>query len=348
MSGWEHHPTPEGPPSHSHWAQTAARDPLGPGELIRGAWRLYRSAPRRFLLVAAAPGLIQVLLTLPSLLLAFDFVRIMVDVFGDYLARVAANPEAYRNADSTVFQAELEAQLRTVLVPDSNTLLWSALAGGVAMVVGLVGTAALTATALAAASGRPIPAAFAFRMVAARAGLVKPILALGIGYLIVSLFPLLLQSSAEFQTWAGAPGSPRSTLIASLLSVLALVVTVAIVVLAVRWALFVPAVLVEDLGVGPGLARAARLSHGIRGRLALAIVGAIILVAIVVGVVAIGVGVVVGLAASSVELGFVAYVAAGAIGNACGAPILPAMFALAFRERAKDAVRMPVTEDAPA
>jgi hypothetical protein len=297
--------------------------------------------------VAAAPVLIQVLLTLPSLLLAFDFVRIMFDVLGDYLARVAANPEAYRNADSSVFQAELEAQLRTVLVPNSNTLVWSALAGGLAMIVGLVGTAALTATALATASGRPIPAAFAFRLVAARAGLVKPILALGVGYVIVSWFPLLLQTSAEFQAWTGVPGSPRSTLIASLLSVLALVVVVAIIVLAVRWALFIPAVLVEALGVGPGLARAAQLSHGIRGRLTLAMVGAIMLVAIVVGVVAVAVGVAVGLAASSVELGFVAYVTAGLIGNAFGAPLLPAMFALAYRERTKDALQVPVIDVAP-
>jgi hypothetical protein len=346
VSGWQR-PTADDPPPRSHWAQAADLDPLAPGQLIRGAWRLYRSAPRRFLLVAAAPAVLQVLLTLPSLVVSLDVVRVMVDVLGDYLARVAADPEAYRNADSSILQAELEAQLRTVLVPDSTTLLWSALTGGVALLVGLVGTAALTATALALAAGRPIPTAFAFRLVAARAGLVKPILALAIGYVVVSWFPLLLQTSTEFQTWAGTPGSPRSTLIASLLSVLALFVVAGIVVLAVRWALFVPAVLVEALGVGPGLARAAQLSRGIRGKLLLAMLGAILLVAIVVGVAAVSVGVAIGLAASSIELGFAGYLAAGVVGNALGAPLLPAIFALAYRERTHGSGRLPVA-DGPA
>jgi hypothetical protein len=335
VSGWQQHPSAGDPGSRSYWGQAAAPDPLSPGQLIRGAWRLYRSAPGRFLLVAAVPAAIQGVLALPSLLLALAFTRVTFDVLGDYFERAVANPEAYRNADSSLLQEELERQLRTVLVPDPDVLFWSALAGGVALIVGLVGTAALTATALASASARPIPALFAFRLVAARAGLVKPILALGIGYVAVSWFPLLLQNSAEFQTWAGEPGSPRSTLIASILSVLALVVVVAIIVLAIRWALFIPAVLVEALGVGPGLARAAQLSRGIRIRLALATIGVLIIVGIAVGIVAVAVGIAVGLAAGSVELGFGAYVAASLIGGALSAPILPALFALAYRERTK-------------
>lgn len=298
------------------------------------------------MLVAAAPVLIQVLLTLPSLALGLEVVRATVEVMIDYLERVAANPDAYQYADSQAFQAELESALRAILVPDTSQLLWSALAGGVAMIVGLVGTAALTAAALASASGRPIPTAFAFRLVAARAGLVKPILALGIGYVVISGLPLLLETSAEFQAWAGEPGSPRSTLIASLLGVLALGVGVAIVVLAVRWALFIPAVLVEALGVGPGLARAAELSRGIRIRLALAMVGVIVLVGIGVGVGAVLAGFAVGIATGSIELGFGAYIALGLIGNALGAPLMPAVFALAYRGRTREAASLSDSEPA--
>ena len=324
----------------SGWTQATAPDPLGSGQLIRGAWRLYRSAPRLFLLVAAVPALIQVLLTLPTLVPALNFVRAMFEVLVDYFERVAANPEAYSGANSQTFQAELEAQLRAVIIPGSDLLLWSALAGGLAVMVGLVGTAAMTATALASAAGRPIPAAFAFRLVAARAGLVKPILALGIGWVVVSWLPELLQTSAEFQAWAGAPSSPRSVLIASLLSVLALVVVVAIVVVAVRWALFIPAVLVESLGVGPGLARAAQLTRGIRVRLAIAMVGIILLMAITIGIVAVVTGFAVGIAFGSVEAGFGAYIVAGLIGNALGAPMVPAMFAIAYRGRTHEPERL--------
>jgi len=337
VSGWEQPPpSPDGSERRSYWGQATAPDPLGPGQLIRVAWRLYRSAPRRFLLVAAVPAGIQALLALPGFTVALGFVQAMFDVLADYFERVATNPEAYRYADSRVIQAELEAQLRAVLVPGTDLEVWSAVGGGLAMVVGLIGTAAMTATALASAAGRPIPAVFAFRLVAARAGLVKPIVALGIGWVVVSWLPAFLQTSGEFQTWAGAPGSPRSVLLASILGVLGLVVVVGIVVLAVRWALFIPAVLVEALGVGPGLARAAQLTRGIRARLGLAMIGVILLFAIGVGIGATVVGVAVGLAAGSVAAGFAAYLVAGIVGNMLAAPMVPAMLALAYRERTRE------------
>lgn len=347
MSGWEQPSSGDVPQPSSYWAQSTAPDPLGAGQLIRGAWRLYRSARRRFLLVAAVPALIQVILSLPSLAIGLDLVRSMFEVLVDYLERVAANPEAYRDGGSLVFQAELEAQLRAVLVPDSNLLMWSALAGGLAVAIGLVGTAAMTSTALASAAGRPIPTAFAFRLVAAKAGLVKPILAIGIGWVVVSWLPLLLQTSSDFQTWAGAPGSPRSTLIASLLSVLALVVFVGIVFLAVRWALYIPAVLVEALGVGPGLARSAQLSRGIRVRLGLAMAGLIILLAIAIGIVALVLGFAVGIGTGSVEAGFIAYVVADLVGNVLAAPLVPAVLALAYRERTREPGPASATDPAP-
>ena len=332
MSGWEQ-PTPPDPSrTASHWSDHAV-DPLGPGQLLRKGWRLYRSAPRRLVPIALIVGAIQALLAIPALAPAAAMVSAMFDVLGDYFDRVLANPQAYRYADQRALQAELEAQLRAVLIPANELAVLSAIGSGISVAIGLVGTAALAAMALSIASGRPIPVPFAFRLVAARAGLVKPIVAIGVGAIAVSLLSLGLQASPDIQSWAGATGSPRATLIAGLLSVLAMVFVAGIVVLAVRWALFVPAVLVEAVGTGPGLSRAALLTKGIRIRLGLAMVGALLLEGLVTAIVALVVGFAIGLAAGSVAVGFAAYLVADLVISALWAPWLPAMLAVAYRER---------------
>jgi len=338
VSGWERPtpptpPTPDGSPPLTYWTRPSDADPLSAGQLIRRAWRLYRSTPRRFLLVAAIPELIRDILAIPSLVMAVLLIQGMFEVMADFFGRVAANPEAYRYTDSQALQAELQARLQAVDLPQADLAGLSALGGGAGIAVGLIGSSALTAAALAAAVGRPISVASAFRLVAARGGLMKPIIALGLGWVAVSSLPIVLQASTGFQAWAGAPGSPRSVLLVSLLGVLALVVTVGIVVLAMRWALFIPAVLVEAIGVGPGLARAARLTRGIRIRLGLAMAGILILHGLSVGIVATAVGFVVGLSAGSLAAGFAAYLIASLIGNLLWAPVLPAMLAVAYRER---------------
>jgi hypothetical protein len=339
VSGWEQ-PTPRPPGESSprnYWTQSVEADPLGAGQLIRGAWRLYRSAPRRFVVVAAIPAVIQALVTLPSMAAIVEVGQRVFDVMATYIGRIAANPEAAGAADQQAFQAELQAQLQAMMIPQADFAPVTAIGAGIAVAVGLIGAAAITAVALSVAAGRPIPMTFAFRLVAARAGLLKPIAALGVGWVAVTWLPLVLQASPTFQAWVGAAGSPRSNLIGSLLSVLALVVVVGIVVFAVRWALYIPAVLVEALGMGPALARAARLTHGIRIRLGLAMAGLLVLEALVVGTAATAIGFAVGLSASSARAGFVTYLAVGLIGNVIWAPLLPATLALAYRARTRDA-----------
>jgi hypothetical protein len=332
VSGWEQRPTPDPSRPTSQWSEHAV-DPLGPGQLLRKGWRLYRSMPGRLLPIAVIVAAIQAVLALPAIAPTAGMVEGMFTVIADYFERVMANPQAYRYADQRAIQAELDAQLRAVLIPANDLAVLSAIGSGVSIAVGLVGTAALAAMALSIAAGRPIPIAFAFRLVAARAGLVKPIVAIGLGGVAVSLLSLGLQGSPDVQAWAGATGSPRATLIAALLSVLALVVVVGIVALAVRWALFIPAVLVEALGTGPGLSRAAELTKGIRIRLGLAMVGALLLEGLIASLVAIVVAVVLGLAAGSVLVGFAAYLVADLMIAALWAPWLPAVFAVAYRER---------------
>lgn len=332
MSGWQR-PTPrDDPAGRSYWSQADA-DPLGPGRLIRAGWRLYRSAPGRLLVVATISGLLQTLVALPSLLWAATMTRGMVEVMADYFERVMANPDAYRVADQQALQAELEDRLRSVIVPVQDPSALTAIGAGLGGAIGLVGTAALTALALSIAARRPVPVPFAVRLVAARAGLVIPVIALGIGWAAVSWLSIAVQASPDVQAWVGATGSPRSVLIGSLLAVLAVVVGVGIIVLAVRWALYVPVVLVEALGIGGGLARAAQLTRGIRIKLGLAMAGILLLQGIVIAVVATVVGFVVGLAAGSFDVGFGTYLIAGMALNIVWAPWLPAMFAVAYRAR---------------
>jgi hypothetical protein len=336
VSGWERPAPPgDGPPS-TFWSQEPAGDALGPGQLIRRAWRHYAATPRRYLLVAAIPETIRDVLAIPSFVIALGFVEGVVTAFGEFLARVNANPAAY-SADPWALQAEFEDRLREILVPVPDMAILPAAMGALGVAVGLIGTSALAAVALAAARGRTMSVVEAFRLVAARGALIKPIVVLVVGWLVVAWIPLLLQTSADFRAWAGVPGSPRSVLLASLLSVIGAVVTLLIVIVAVRWALYIPAVVAEPIGVGSALVRSAELSRGIRSRLALAMAGILLLHAFSVGLVAAFVGIAMGISADSVPVGFAAYVATSFVGNLLWAPVLPAMLALAYHTRVGEA-----------
>lgn len=333
MSGWQQ--PPAGGPPQTHWQAERESDPLRPGQIIRGGWRLYRTASRAFLLVAFVPAILQAALGFPGLARALQAVEGAVDVFGWYFERVMANPDS---ADSVQLQAEfqamLEAELQAALVPTQDAALVAAVLGAVSLAVALVGGAALSWAALSAAEGRRIDATASFRIVLARGGLVKPIAALTLASLAASALPILLQGSPEFQSWAGEPGSPRALLLGSLFSVAALVLAVGVVVLAVRWAFYMPVVLVESLGTGAALARAAALSRGIRGRLFVAMVGLVLLEWLTVWVVAFTLALALGITAESVPVGFATYLVAGVLGALLWAPVLPAMLALAYRIRA--------------
>jgi hypothetical protein len=130
-------------------------------------------------------------------------------------------------------------------------------------------------------------------------------------------------------------------LIETLVAVAVLIVAIGALVLAVRWALYVPAVLAEGLGIASGVARATELGRGIRVRLSLAAVGVLILELLSVGAVAAIVAVVVGLSAGSAVVGIATYLGVTLIGNVLWAPFLPAMLALAYREMARTRAAAP-------
>lgn len=333
MSGWQQPPT--GGPK-TYWQAEREEDPLRPGQMIRRGWRLYRSAPRAFLLVALVPAILQAALAFPGVGAAVRAVEGIVDVFGWYFEQALADPN---NANSLQLQAEfqeqLELELQRALVPTQEAALVSAVLGAISLAVALIGGAALSRAALSAADGRTIDVMASFRAVLSRGGLVKPIAALTVASVVASALPILLQGSPEFQTWAGEPGSPRAVLLGSLFSVAALVLAIGVVVLAVRWAFYMPVVLVESLGTGAGLARAATLSRGLRGRLFVAMVGLVLLQWLAVALVATTLGFAIGIAAESVAAGFATYLAVSLLGSLLWAPVLPAMLALAYRERVR-------------
>jgi hypothetical protein len=170
-------------------------------------------------------------------------------------------------------------------------------------------------------------------VVATRAGLVRSIVAIGIAWAAVSLVVVLSAGSDELRAWAGAPGSPRMVLIDSLLGILVMVVAIGVIVLAVRLAMSLPAILAEPLGLGAGIARGVDLGRGIQVRLGQALAGILVLHTISVGVISIAVGFAVGLAAVSAPVGVAAYLVATLIGNLLWAPVIPAVLAYAYRER---------------
>jgi hypothetical protein len=303
--------------------------------MIRRGWRLYRASARQLLVVALLPEVLRTLLAIPGLMLASRAVEGMVDVFADYIQRAAADPDAYRYADAAL-EAEIQDRLRVVLVPLPEVAAATAVLAACALAVSLVGASAISYAALGRTSNRSVSAFDAFGTVFARPALIRPIGALSIASLASALVPLALQGSAEFQAWSGEPGSPRSLLLGGLISVAGLVLAVGIVVLAVRWAMYIPAVLNESLGVGAGLARAAALSRGIRSRLFLAIAGLVSLQALSSGIVAATGGLVMGVAAQSVVVGFATYVAISAFATLLWAPVLPAVLAQAYLTRTSE------------
>jgi hypothetical protein len=105
-------PGPDGSPPRTFWAHPAEVDALGPGQLIRRAFRLYRATPRRFLLVAAGPELIRDLLGIPSIAITLAFVDGFVRVFRDFVGiAVGISAESVEVGVAAYFGASLLGNL---------------------------------------------------------------------------------------------------------------------------------------------------------------------------------------------------------------------------------------------
>jgi hypothetical protein len=321
MSGWVTPTTTPTPGSAGGaggpvaWAAPEETPGLSVGQLLRGAWRLYRSAGRRLLAVALVPALLQALLTLPTVIVAVEMLKGMASVFDD-LSRFRTDPLG--------LQAEMEAAMR----PSTDLAVISGLTGGISLTVVTIGWAALTAAALAVMEGRPFSVGSVFRLVAARVdGIVIPALAIGIVWALIGAASGFLQPTGYTGMTPGQAG------LYGLFAIGITILTIGAFVLAVVWSLALPAILVEDLGLRRGLARGAELTRGIRIRLGAAFIVAYIIQALTVGLLATVPALVVGLAARSLEAGVVTYYITLYIGAVLWMPYLPAMLALAYRDR---------------
>lgn len=331
MSGWV---TPTRPTSGTAggpvaWATPEETPGLSVGQLIRGAWRLYRSAGRRLLLAAAVPESIQILFSLPGIAVAVVEIKAALLVFANF---------RQFSKDPYGFQAAVQAAVR----PPGDLLVLVAITGGIGIAVTVTGWAMVTAVALAASEGQPVRAAQAFRIVLARKrAIVMPAIVVGIGWALVTAAQAALTPARPVLT------TPSQSAAYGLLGLAIVSVSVAAFVMAVVWSLALPAILVEKLGLRSGLARGAALTRGIRMRLGLAFIVVWILQGLSVGIVASLAGLIGGLLAWSIEVGAALYVIALFIGAILWLPFLPAMLAVAYRDRTKPD-DVPAVSEAPA
>jgi membrane-anchored glycerophosphoryl diester phosphodiesterase (GDPDase) len=158
--------------------------------------------------------------------------------------------------------------------------------------------------------------------------LVLPTILIALGYIAVTI-PLTLnaQNIQSAELAAAARGGTGNT---NWLTFLGIVVSVALFYLSVRWAVAVPAILAERIGLRGGLRRSSQLTRGFRLRLAgvFLIVG--LLQVLTVGLPSLVIGLVVGFSASSAWAGVVAFALTAVIGGALFAPIGAAIAAVAY------------------
>jgi hypothetical protein len=297
------------------WVAPEETPGLGVRQLIDGAWRLYRAAGRRLLMVAAVPALVQALLALPGLAIGLGAMEAMLRLFGDF-SRFGRNPAA--------FQAEIQAAMR----PATDLLVIAGVAGGLSMAISIIGWGAITAAALAASEGRPVTIGSAFRVVLAhRSAIVIPALLVGLAWGLVTVV-----QAAVTPTGPVLP-TPAQTALYSLFGLLVGVVTLVVFILAIVLSLALPAILAEDLGLRRGLARGAALTRGIRMRLGLAFIAVAILQGLSVGIIGGIAAIAGGLIAASLQVGIVIYLVITLIGALLWLPFLPSMLVVAYRDR---------------
>jgi hypothetical protein len=312
VSGWS---TPTTPPGPVAWELPAETPGPGVRQLVGGSWHLYRSAGRRFVLVAAVPALIQTVLSLPGIALAVVLFQRMIKIFGESSTWMT---------DPQAFQAEMEAAMR----PPMDLTLLASVTGGVGITVLVIGWAGLTSAALAVSEGRTVSVASAYRPAfERRSGILIPAVIVGVVWALINAAQAFLQPTGDGLI------APGQTAIYSLIGLLVLGLSLGAFVLVVVCSLGLPAILVEDLDLRRGLARGAELTRGIRFRLGLAFIAVWILQGLTAGILALFAALIGGVMARSLEVGVVIYAAIFVVGNVLWLPFIPAMLALLYHDR---------------
>ena len=328
MTGWATPPPAPGPVVG--WELPSEPEGLGVGESIGAGWRVLRSNFGPLAGTAALPEIVRNLLVIPSILIVARAWEAMINVFRDF--------------DATTFddQVALQERLRTAFQPPTDLAILSGVASGLSTAVALIGLSLVTAATLAAVDGQRPSIGAAYRSVAAHAGaLVGPTVILAVGSVLLSTPAWLAQGTFPF---ADETSIRTQAALAAVFGLVGLIVTVAVIVLAVRWSLAIPAILAENLTFRRGLSRSAQLTAGIRVRIFVIFLVLGILFGIVFGLVALITGVIVGLATFSLTGGVAGYLVAVTIGGFVWLPLLAAVLSHIYRLRAGS----PATANQPA
>jgi hypothetical protein len=319
VSGWV---TPATPGPIVGWEVPSEPKGLGVRESIGAGWRVLRSHMGTLTATAALPEILRNLMIVPSILIVARGWDAMIEFFRGF---------DFRNYDPND-QLAMQQRLQHAFQPPADLAILSGVASGVSITLGLISLSLVTAATLGAIDGRRPSVAGSYRAVRARAGsLIVPAVILGIIWLLVSVPATLSQGLMM----ASDPAALRTqAAVAAVVGLLSLVVTVAAVVLAVRWSLVIPAILAEGLTFRRGLSRSAELTAGIRVRIFVILLVLGIMIAIVLGLAALILAIIVGVATVSLTGGVAGYLVATTIGGIISVPWVAGVLSHIYRLRA--------------
>jgi hypothetical protein len=314
-------PVPPGPV----WQWAPPEEPRGPtvGGLIRGAFRLYRSAFSSLFGLALMQQAVQIVLLIPTMVIFSRAVTAMMDVLNRTTLPRGASP-----GDVAAYQARLQEQLQLAFVPEPGLAVLTALASGLGTLVALVLLGLFTSVLLASSDGRPDSLLAAGRAVFARpTAFVLPGLILGLCLVILGL-PYGINQNA----FSGAGRTPEGARLGLLLTGLGFALAIAVIYLAVRWSLAIPAMLAEGIGLLAGLRRSGELTRGMRLRIFFAILAVDLIVALI-GLSGLVIALVIGVGTRSIAVGVATGVVLFLGLQVAVAPIAPAITVVAYRDR---------------
>jgi hypothetical protein len=307
------------------WQWAPPEEPRGPtvGGLIRGAIRLYRQAFGSLFGLALVQQAIQLVLWIPSLLIATRAFNGLVKMLES-----TTFPRDGSSGQAAEFQERFRAELQAAITPDAGLATLSALTSGVGVPVGLIFLALFTAVALAAHDGRSDSVSAATRAVSSRLmSFLVPGVLLGLGVVIFSL-PYGFNQAA----FSGTGETPEGARLGLLLSGLSFIILIVVLYFAIRWSLAIPAMLAEGIGVRAGLRRSSELTQGMRLRLfgAGLLVGVVFLVVELVGLL---IALIVGFGIESIAVGVATAAVLLLALIVAAVPLFPAMTVVAYRDR---------------
>ena len=302
------------------WDRPDEAPGYGIGDIGRGGWQLTAAELGRLAAVAAVPMAILLVCYIPIFVsFATTFDRMLAFWTGLDFSRYAGDPEG------------LQRDMMAAMQPATDQSVMVAIGTAVAVLVTIVGFAALAAATLDVDARRRPSIGSAYRTALGRPAVVVPAFVLGGGYALV-LVPLSLAQPGLM--YGGTVG--LDPLSGALSSVVIFALYLAVLYLAVRWALYFQVAIAEGTGVRRSLSRSAELSAGIRVRIGLAFFVLALLLGFLVGLIAVLPAVIVGYTAGSIGAAFITASVIWAISGLIYLPFFAAALTYVYVRRAAE------------